>query len=301
MLPCELLGTMERDDLNQRYGESCIEYGGKWYHCGGFDSNAEGSTVIFLQDSGKKRSEPLFDWRLLNTERLPSRWYWGPDGSSAYFLSYLPTRQWRRGYAHENTRVYGRMGGIRFNVGLAETFSNQAKQTVTFPLDDAKAISVRLNSGGDIVLDTNFALVGTYLMFKENMIGRWSIPINRIVMSNDIWEDELKELGLYKYLATKEEVKDDPASLFTLNYTKPKRVLDDAWLEPRREEDDEEERPLEMEPIPPPPPARFTRPWVMQHVNMAAVFTKVGIEAQVREQDRQIRNLMARRDWDDNG
>ena len=280
MLPCELLGKMDRNDLNQRYAECTVEYDSRWNYCNGFDE-VYGNTHIYLNDGNKKRFNAKFDWKLLNTERLPSKWYWGLDGERAFFLSYLPTRQWRRGYSRGNCRVWGSAGPVAFTPSVGETFAKQRFETVITPLTTAEDISERMSNDKDLVLGLNFALVNRVgLMFKENAIGSWYKSINRLVMESDVWDDELKEIGMYQFLATQKE-----KAWAKMAAAAPPRAAQ-VVLDPFVEQDDHPPR---------------TRAWAMHRVNMFAILRTGDLEQQIREQNRQLRNLMAGRDWDDNG
>lgn len=208
MQTCDLLKHMSVEDLTQRYENTVVEYGGKWVTVAAFEKLDGERTprIHWIEPNGARNNEP-FDWQKLNTERLPSRWYYRLEDGAAAFLSYIPARQWKRGYANENTRLFHPNGAMRFRAENGDMFSKQAGKTVINRWTNADALAERLGTT-DAILSEDFCMsFSGALWFREYMIGRWKPTLRKIHLMEDIFVDEMRDLGMIHLLATDKELK----------------------------------------------------------------------------------------------
>lgn len=309
MLLCKELGEMSIEDLNQRYQETVMRYNGDWVWCLGFVHGATANQHVMLyRDQEENQQTTQFKWDAVNTERLPSRFYW-TSPKRVGFLSYLTQRQWKRGFSRGNTRLYNPAIGVSFNHLTGKAF--EAQLTTPVPIDPAwfkaEALAKRYKQGYDTPFSDQFALISNAgLRYKENRIGQWHQGIQRLSLDEEIWYDELRDLKLTHLLTTKEEmskVEKEDVGMYTGKKVSLEQALDMAWNV--------------LPPIRRPPPnvanARdeqrvtdaFARLGRITDAEIAAMnhvhYEGWGWVERQREQTRQILNIRAGRNWNDNG
>jgi hypothetical protein len=310
MLPSEILKGMSREDLHQRYSESVVDYGGAIVWCAGFDTHDDGVHIYY--NSRATRVHYKFDWTKMNTERLPARWYWQDKTDLAFYLSYLPARQWRRGYSRGNTHIYTNNGNMNVGVEFIAAAHKQAGNTVINKYTDADLINGRLAAGGDVVFNDHFALLNNNrgLHYKHNKIANWFPEEKKLALLLPKFEPEIREIGLHNLLVGKEEAA-------KLGIKAIERNAQEFWADDGVDED----RPVEVEAPRVRDPLgginwaqlqaqergaqrvleRENRLAALAQINMERVLQENDLEARVREQNRQVDNITAGRNWNDNG
>lgn len=96
MLANPILGELTLDDLNQRYRGTLVFYNSELRYCHGFD-RVEGKHVVYLGTPISDYQGVFFDWKLLDTSRIPPSWVPYTDNIPAFFW-YTDDRQFSRGY-----------------------------------------------------------------------------------------------------------------------------------------------------------------------------------------------------------
>lgn len=186
----EILSQLSLDDLAQRYANCIVRYRDAFGRVRGWDRNVAGRAVFNFE--GKWIP---FDWKLLDTERLPARWY--TNGKFAFYFCYKPRRQFCRGYSANTFQAYyvENNGDLEagtlntpneFESMYAQATANKSLRNVTTEI--FKTITDKTNN---IILSPQLALVDNWLFYRTTLVGKYEDGV--FELQSDCLVQELRE------------------------------------------------------------------------------------------------------------
>lgn len=231
MLQCELLKDLSLQDLQQRYTETWIDYNDSMFFVRGVIANGRG-TDLHLLNHKKEASIVPFDYRLLNTERLPSKWYYTTT-KQAVFLSYKTRRQYSRGLNQNNADLYDPARNTSWTTALFHAMREQ--KTVTHRTYTPAEIAVIQKKELPVILDNFFCLLWKYgLFYRTTHIGVYDHVKNKVALTESDYKQELCDLGYEGLLAnptdSAEIIKNYTPVLRTFKDIRPQAIVVDDFV-----------------------------------------------------------------------